>query len=135
MKKRSVICHSCVFIFAMLLLLSVSSLAPAADAPANAPAPAVAAPKAGGSKDTCLSCHGPFDKLAASTADYAMPSGEKKSPHYYVPHKSKHIPECSNCHKPHPVPLVSKEGLPKAGTDYCYTCHHKGGLECGTCHQ
>ena len=148
MKKQSGVCRSCAFIFAMLLLLSVSSPASAAaparaNAPTKAPAPAAvkapataasAVPTAGGSKDTCLGCHGPFDKLTAATAGYAMPSGEKTSPHRYVPHKSKNIPECSDCHKPHPVPLVSKAGLPKAETDYCYTCHHQGGLECGTCH-
>ena len=142
MKKRFGILHTCAAIFALLLLLSVSSPVPAAaPAPAATPAKttsttAAAAPKAAASsKDTCLGCHGPFDKLTAATADYAMPSGEKTSPHRYVPHKSKNIPECSNCHKPHPVPLASKEGLPKGETDYCYTCHHQGGLECGTCHQ
>ena len=140
MKNRSAIRHTCAAVFALLLLLGVASPAPAAPpSPAGAPAkpPAAApAPKAAAStKDTCLGCHGPFDKLTAATADYAMPSGEKTSPHRYVPHKSKNIPECGNCHKPHPVPLASKAGLPKGETDYCYTCHHQGGLECGTCHQ
>lgn len=100
----------------------------------SAPAMAASA-EAGPSKDTCLGCHGPFDKLTAKTGNYTMPAnGEKTSPHRYVPHNSKEIPECGSCHKPHPVPLTSKEGLPKAKVDPCYTCHHAGVLQCGTCH-
>ncbi len=82
----------------------------------------------------CLACHGPFEKLVAATADYAWPNGEKTSPHRYLPHDSKDIPECSNCHKPHPVPLVSTEELPKPSVQWCYKCHHRRVLQCGTCH-
>jgi hypothetical protein len=63
-----------------------------------------------GSRDVCLNCHGPFDKLAATNAKYQAPSGEKISPHRYVPHSAKDvkaIPGCSNCHEPHPVPLTA----------------------------
>lgn len=86
------------------------------------------------SKDVCLGCHGPFDKVVSATADYTMPNGEKANPHRYVPHDSKDIPECSYCHVPHPVPLTSTEGLPKPSVQYCYGCHHAGVLQCGTCH-
>jgi predicted CXXCH cytochrome family protein len=92
---------------------------------------------AGSSKATCLMCHGPFDKLIAATAGYKMQSGEQEiesSPHRYVPHDTKDIPECIYCHEPHPVPLTSTEGLPKPKATWCYGCHHKKVLQCGTCH-
>jgi len=144
MNKRSRIFHACTSIFALTLLLSGSAhgqtSAPLPTTPPTKPpsvtagttAPATAA---GSSKETCLGCHGPFDKLVSASSNYTMPSGEKTSPHRYVPHNSKDIPECNQCHKPHPVPLTSKEGLPKADPQWCYTCHHKGVLQCGTCHQ
>jgi len=125
MKKPSRILHICSSILALTLLLSES-----------ATGASTASPAAQSAKETCLECHGPFDKLIAATANYTMPSGEKMSPHRYVPHKSKDIPECSNCHTPHPVPLTSTEGLPTPKTDYCYTCHHAGVLiECRACHK
>ena len=123
MKKQSGIFYTCVSILALTLLLSGSS-----------PAATTASTEAGSSKDACLMCHRPFDKLISATANYTMPGGEKTSPHRYVPHDSKDIPECSNCHKPHPVPLTSTEGLPKANAKWCYGCHHTRVLECGTCH-
>jgi hypothetical protein len=93
------------------------------------------------SKETCLGCHGPFDKLAGS-ANYQAPSGEKISPHRYVPHNSrdaKAIPECSNCHEPHPVPPTTSSlaALPKPEVQWCYTaCHHKNTFQpCKDCHK
>ncbi len=103
-----------------------------------APTATTAAGAVGSSKAACLMCHGPFDKLISETSDYLMPSGDeeiKSSPHRYMPHNSKNIPECSECHKPHPVPLTSTEGLPKPEVNYCYACHHAGVLQCGTCHK
>jgi len=32
------------------------------------------------SKEACLNCHGPFDKLTTSTSGYASPSGEEDHP-------------------------------------------------------
>jgi predicted CXXCH cytochrome family protein len=91
-----------------------------------------------GSKDKCLACHGPFDKRAAAPKTYAMPSGPKINPHMYVPHQrqdAKSIPECLNCHKVHPVPLKSKEGLPQADVAWCFSCHHTQEFSaCKTCH-
>ena len=88
-------------------------------------------------KPQCLDCHGPFDKLAAATAEYETPSGEKTSPHKYIPHADKKdIPVCTECHTPHPVPIQDKEAVVKATVDYCYnSCHHAHTLQvCSTCH-
>jgi hypothetical protein len=122
-----------------------------ATTPANTPAataPAATTPAATGgagkplaasTKDACLACHGPFEKIIAATANYVMPTGEKLSPHRYDPHTSKavkDIPECINCHKPHPASPTAADiaAMPKPDTGYCYGCHHAGVLECGTCH-
>ncbi len=90
-------------------------------------------------KDMCLACHGPFSKLAASTANYEAPSGEKGSPHLYVPHTStdaSKVPECSNCHTPHPVPPTAGAKPTPANVDWCYqTCHHENDFTpCKQCH-
>jgi len=94
------------------------------------------------SKEACLNCHGSYDKLAAATAGYVAPSGEKITPHQYVPHDSKEakdIPGCSNCHQPHPLPPAASN--PAAGikpdVQWCYTtCHHKNNFElCKNCHK
>ena len=99
----------------------------------SAPAPAA-------SKEACLNCHGPFDKLVANV-NYQAPSGEKITPHRYVPHSAKEakaIPECSNCHEPHPVPpAANAAALPKPDVQWCYTaCHHKNTFQlCKDCHK
>jgi hypothetical protein len=94
------------------------------------------------SKDLCLNCHGPFDKLALATANYMAPSGERTTSHRYVPHNSKEaktIPECSNCHQSHPVPPTASDlaVLPKPDVQWCYTtCHHKNNFTpCKDCHK
>ena len=85
---------------------------------------------ASGSKQTCLnpSCHGPFEKHVAAVPSFELADGRKINPHMYVPHDMKeevNIPTCTSCHKPHPVPLRSKEGLVRASLDSCYDdCHH-----------
>jgi len=89
----------------------------------------------------CLSCH-PFDKLIEATGQYVAPSGEKTSPHRYVPHDSKKdadIPECTNCHVAHPLDPLPTQGsvdLSKVNVQYCYdTCHHeKNFTPCKSCH-
>lgn len=122
--KQSRIFRTGLPILALTLFLSGSSPATSASTAAGSP------------KDVCLGCHGPFDELTSATANYTMPvGGEKTSPHRYVPHDSKDIPECNYCHKPHPVPLTSKEEVPKPNPQWCYTCHHKRVVKaCGTCH-
>ncbi len=117
---------------------SSTATKPSATATKPPTAATTASKAAGSSKATCLMCHGPFDELIAATADYKMQSGDeeiKSSPHRYVPHNSKDIPECSECHEPHPVPLLSTKGLPKPNANWCYSCHHAGVLQCGTCHK
>ena len=128
---------------------------PATPVPATAPTPPPAATTAptpppaataaattttaGSSKDACLACHGPFDKLVSASANYVWQNGDKQSPHRYVPHAStdiKDIPECSNCHKPHPVPPTASDiaAMAKPDPSWCFGCHHTGTLQCGTCH-
>ncbi|MDA8125613.1 MAG: cytochrome c3 family protein [Deltaproteobacteria bacterium] len=93
-----------------------------------------------GTKDTtktCLSCHGPYDKLRAAGSNYVWPKGEKHSPHMYVRHNTKDIPECINCHKVHAMPPTpaGTAAMGKANPEYCFTCHHTKELTCGTCHE
>jgi hypothetical protein len=105
-----------------------------ADKPASGPV-AVQAEK------NCLGCHGPFDKLIEATANYVAPTGEKTSPHRYIPHDSKldkDIPDCTHCHTAHPLsPLPAKASidLSKVSVEWCYTCHHEKNLRsCKDCH-
>lgn len=111
------------------------------DAPAR-PAAALAAPAPGAVAQTgCLRCHGPFDKLVAASGDYVAPSGEKLSPHRFVPHDSKlekDIPECTQCHTAHPLspqPVKGQIDLSKVNVDWCYSCHHEKNFKsCKECH-
>jgi hypothetical protein len=87
---------------------------------------------------TCLGCHGPYEKLREATADYKTDNGETVTPHQYVPHAEKtEIPECVECHEPHPIPLEDKSKVAKPqNLDWCYSsCHHAHNLQpCKTCH-
>jgi len=88
-------------------------------------------------KAKCLGCHGSFDQLAEKTAQYEAQSGEKTSPHRYIPHAAKKdIPECTECHTPHPLPIEDKSKVAKATVDFCYTvCHHTHNFQpCNACH-
>jgi hypothetical protein len=96
-----------------------------------------------GAKDNeCLSCHAPYDKIVEATKNYVAPSGEKGSPHKYIPHDSKkvdEIPECSHCHTAHSLdPLPAKGSLDKSKVkvQWCYDeCHHEKNLtSCKQCH-
>lgn len=86
----------------------------------------------------CLACHGSYDKLREKTANYIAASGETVTPHQYVPHEDKKdIPDCTECHVPHPVPLEDKSKIMKArGVEWCYSsCHHASNLQpCKNCH-
>ncbi|HTY62522.1 MAG TPA: hypothetical protein VMG30_09720 [Acidobacteriota bacterium] len=86
----------------------------------------------------CLACHGSYEKLAEKTADFKAPSGETSTPHRYVPHDDKTgIPECIECHTPHPVPLQNKSDVVKPDKiTFCYSnCHHAQNLQpCKNCH-
>lgn len=122
---------------------TAAAIAAAAEAPStsSAPQPTPSTNTTAVSKDMGLDCHGPFNKLAARTSNYVAPSGEKITPHQYVPHDSKDakaIPQCSNCHQSHPLPPTASDlaTLPKPDVQWCYaTCHHKNNLTpCKNCH-
>ena len=111
---------------------------PATNPATNAPA---SAPTAEKTKDKCLDCHGPFDKLIASTTNYVASSGEKTSPHRYVPHNSKlekDIPDCAHCHTAHSLSSLPAKGsidLSKVNVEWCFSCHHEKNLQsCKDCH-
>jgi hypothetical protein len=120
----------------------ICALPPGAAAAAPASAPQATAAPTAASKEACLNCHGPFDKLATANAKYLASSGEKINPHRFVPHDSKDakaIPGCSNCHETHPLPpkaAAIAAALPKADVQWCYTCHHKNNfVSCKECHK
>ena len=133
-----------IFLFVTIGLVTprVSAQSPGAKTAAPPTTPQTNTSMTGSSKDRCLNCHGPFDKLAAATPNYMAQSGERITPHRYVPHDSKEakaIPECYNCHQPHPVrpALTDLAALPKPNVQWCYTsCHHENHFTpCKNCHQ
>jgi predicted CXXCH cytochrome family protein len=101
-------------------------------------APTKAAEKTTVSKNVCLECHGPFEKLIAAGATFDAENGDKINPHRYVPHNrkdEKSIVECAKCHKAHSLSPISKSTIAKADEEWCYSCHHKRDLSpCITCH-
>ena len=89
----------------------------------------------------CLDCHGPFDKLIVATTNYVASTGEKTSPHRYVPHDSKlakDIPDCTHCHTAHSLSSLPAKGsidLSKVSVEWCFSCHHeKNFRSCKDCH-
>ena len=139
----------------ILLTLALTTAGPgsrnliAADTPANGNEPAsnpatnapASAPAAVKTEDKCLDCHGPFDKLVAATTNHVAASGEKISPHRYVPHNSKlvkDIPDCSHCHAAHSLSSLPAKGsidLSKVSVEWCFECHHEKTFQsCKDCH-
>ena len=117
--------------------LSVAATTAGATA-SSATSPSIGA--SAGSKDECLECHGPFTKLASAQPSYVVAGGEKVNPHHLVPHDAKDakaIPECSNCHTPHPKTLTTKVDLSKLNVEWCYdSCHHQHNfVPCKKCHK
>ena len=116
-----------IVVFGVLILVTNA----ASQEPAPKEAPKTEAPK-------CMDCHKSFDKVAEATANYVAPSGETTTPHRYIPHaEKKDIPACTECHRPHPIPLQSKEQVVKPDNiDFCYSsCHHAHNLQpCNSCH-
>lgn len=104
---------------------------------AGTPAPLKPPVAKDGQKNKCLSCH-PWDKLTETGPGFPAPDGVIIKPHVYVPHNQKEtgsIPECLNCHVPHPVPLKSKTDRQKANVIWCISCHHTGEMKaCNACH-
>jgi len=137
MKLRSVV--------TLLILVLASGLTACKEVGDSRPGLAGSAPAAGSAPrhvdNDCLSCHGPFDQLIASSAKYVAPSGEKTSPHRYIPHASKlakDIPDCIHCHTAHPLsplPSAGQIDLSKVSVEWCYTCHHEKNFKsCKECH-
>ena len=81
--------------------------------------------------ETCISCHGTLEDMAAKTADSTALTDDKghREPHDIPPAKHEENPAtCTDCHNNH-----SKD-LPKDAR-YCAQCHPPGTFECGTCHE
>ena len=89
-------------------------------------------------KDQCLECHGPFEKVIQANAKFKVSEEETVNPHKYVPHDSQDAPECTECHLvPHAIPLQDKSAVEKPkDVDFCYAgCHHMRNFQpCNTCH-
>lgn len=90
-----------------------------------------------GPKDTayCLKCHGPFEKLIDKTKGYVTQFDEHINPHQFVPHDSKSVPDCAECHEAHPIPFKAESAPASPELTYCYSCHHTQTFEtCSQCH-
>lgn len=90
-----------------------------------------------GPKDTayCLKCHGPFEKIIDKTKDYVTQFDEHINPHRFVPHDSKSVPDCAECHEAHPIPFKAESAPASPELTYCYSCHHTQTFEtCSQCH-
>jgi len=129
MNRKFVLCS----IAAILLLMLGAFAANTAAAPQ-----AIRSIETKGVAKKCLACHGSYDALAEKTSKFKTASGETVTPHQYVPHSEKtDIPDCTECHIEHPIPLEdkSKVVIPK-NIEWCYsTCHHASNLQpCKTCH-
>ena len=101
--------------------------------------PSTATTSAGSPSAVCLGCHGPFEKLTALPAKFKTDSGEVVNPHRYVPHDSKTITDCTNCHTAHalsPLPTAGSIDLSKVDVTWCYnSCHHQNNFTpCKACH-
>jgi predicted CXXCH cytochrome family protein len=84
----------------------------------------------------CLSCHGPFEAIAEKTKDFKAETGENANPHVFVPHTSKKIVSCTECHEAHELPTSSSTVIAKANLEYCFSCHHqKDFTPCAECHK
>ncbi len=89
----------------------------------------------------CLACHGgSFEKLASKKPSFKASSGEIINPHQYLQHDLKtveNIPNCTDCHSTHPIPLKEKVDLSKVNVESCFlSCHHQQNFErCNNCHK
>ncbi len=86
----------------------------------------------------CLSCHS-FQELLVMEPRYDYGEGQV-NPHWYVPHDSTAIPDCTTCHTPHstaPLPKGPEDvDLSRVNVDYCYSCHHlQNFTPCAVCHE
>ncbi len=84
--------------------------------------------------ETCISCHGTMEEMAAQTADSTALTDDKGTtvnPHERPPTRSTTQPGDVHRagHNNH-----SKDQA-KDAMKYCAQCHHRGTFECGTCHE
>lgn len=72
----------------------------------------------------CFNCHGSYKEIVQLTQDSKVCTDKKGN--VANPHDT-HLgqADCYHCHRIHRV---------SSGVRYCYTCHHAGVFECGTCH-
>ena len=99
-----------------------------ADKPASKPSVITVDPA------TCIACHGDLDEVATLTADSQAlkdSNGTVVNPHERPEGEahSENPATCTDCHNNH-----SKD-LSKDAMKYCAQCHHRGILQCGTCHE
>lgn len=84
----------------------------------------------------CLKCHGPIEKLQEKTKGFISEWDEAVNPHVFVPHDTKNVADCAECHKAHPIPYTPGSAGPKPKLTYCYSCHHTEELKsCKECHK
>jgi hypothetical protein len=89
------------------------------------------------SKDQCLMCHGPFEKVIEKNVKFKFSEEETINPHRYIPHDSQEAPECTECHTPHTIPLQDKSTVVKPNNvEFCLaSCHHMRNFQpCTACH-
>jgi hypothetical protein len=139
---------ACAFVF--LLAVCVAGCSPTADAtgslsqpiatipPSPTSQPPTSTPTAASGKAACLACHGSFAKLVSAPPAFQTDGFDVVTPHRFIPHESKEVPECSSCHAAHPLPPVASEiaALPKPNVNWCYSfCHHQYSFtSCKPCH-
>jgi hypothetical protein len=90
----------------------------------------------------CLACH-QWPAVMQASANYKTEDGIAVNPHTFIdtsdpkPHSTgKGIPDCTNCHKPHPLPPPPAAQIPKGDVEYCFSaCHHQRNFTpCSQCH-
>ena len=82
--------------------------------------------------ETCYTCHGSMEELAAATADSAVltdKQGKTVNPHDLPEGHFGANVTCGSCHKMH-----SATETATSAQNSCIGCHHDSVYECGTCH-
>lgn len=85
------------------------------------------------SAETCESCHGSVDDLAAKTSASTVLTdarGTVANPHSLPENGDHESLACADCHQMH-----ESEGVAKSAPKACSSCHHAGVYECNTCHE
>ena len=108
-----------------LLTVAACGTAAAADAPPPM------------TKDQCLACHGPFEKLVKK--DFKIEAVPNPiNPHVFVPHigQTKDFFDCLLCHQQHTIPPEKGYHDKSATLDACFGCHHTEEFaKCSSCHK